>query len=104
MTVDEKKRVGKRLLLFGCIWFTLALFWLPPLMLILGGFRLPDAFYKLLLPSEFVMSAIMAATGGVVWRSASGKVPVITYAIAYSCAAFAIVAVLNLYGWISWSH
>ena len=38
-------------------------FWLPPLMLILGWFRLPDSFYALLGRSEFVMSAIMAATG-----------------------------------------
>jgi hypothetical protein len=104
MTATEKKTVGKRLLLLGCIWFTLALFWLPPLTLILGAFRLPDGFYKVLLPSEFVMSAIMAATGGLVWRSASGKVAVVAYVIMYSCAALAIVAVLNVYGWISLSH
>jgi hypothetical protein len=104
MTVEGKKTVGKRLLLVGCIWFTLAFFWLPPLMLILGAFRLPDAFYKVLLPSEFAISATLAATGGLVWRSASGTVPVVTYVISYSCAAFAIVAVFFLYGWISLSH
>jgi hypothetical protein len=104
MTATEKKTVGKRLLFVGRIWFTLAFFWLPPLTLILSWFRLPDAFYKMLLPSEFVMSAIMAATGGLVWRNASGKVPVVAYVTVYFCAALAIVAVLNVYGWISVTH
>jgi hypothetical protein len=41
------------------------------------------------------MSAITAATGGLVWRSASGRVSAFAYVIAYSCAALAIVAVLG---------
>lgn len=104
MTPARRKTIGKCLLLFGCIWFTLAFFWLPPLMLIFGWLRLPDGFYKVLLPSEFVMSATMAATGGLVWRSASGKVPVVAYVVAYSCVTLAIVVVLGMYGWISWLH
>ncbi|HEX8813966.1 MAG TPA: hypothetical protein VF753_00545, partial [Terriglobales bacterium] len=100
MKATEKKTVGKRLLLLGCMWFTLALFWLPPMTLILGWLRLPDGFYKMLLPSEFVMSAMMAATGGLLWRSASGRVSFVAYVIVYSCATLAIVAVLNVYGWI----
>jgi hypothetical protein len=67
----HRRARGRALLICGCIWFVLTFFWLPPLMLILGWFRLPENFYAVLLPGEFVMSAVMAATGVVLWNSAA---------------------------------
>jgi hypothetical protein len=70
-------------------------------MLILGWFRLPASFYALLLRGEFVMSAIMAATGVVLWNSAANRrISVGVSVAAYSLAALAILATFNLYGFI----
>jgi hypothetical protein len=100
VTEQDMRGRGQALLVWGCIWFTLSLFWLPPLMLVFGWFRLPDKFYAVLLPSEFVMSAIMAATGAVLWNSAAKpKVSPRACVAAYSCAAMVVIAVFKLYGW-----
>jgi hypothetical protein len=89
------------LLIGGCIWFILAFLWLPPLMLILAWFRLPEGFYAVLLPSEFVMSAVMAATGVVLWNSAlKQRISVGVSVAAYSVATLAILGTFSLYGWV----
>jgi hypothetical protein len=70
-------------------------------MLILGWFRLPDSFYSLLLRGEFVISAIMAATGVVLWNSsANQRISVGVSVAAYTLATLAILATFNLYGFI----
>jgi hypothetical protein len=70
-------------------------------MLILGWFRLPEPFYAVLLRGEFVMSAIMAATGVVLWNSAANqRISVGVSVAAYSIATLAILATFNLYGFI----
>ena len=80
-------------------------FWLPPLMLILGWFRLPGSFYTLLLRGEFVMSAIMGATGIVLWNSAANRrISVRVSVAAYSLATLAILTTFNLYGFIHLSR
>jgi hypothetical protein len=98
---NQRRARGKAFLVCGCIWFTLAFFWLPPLMLLLGGFRLPRSFYGVLLPGEFVISAVMAATGVVLWNSAAKqRISKGVCLAAYSVATLAILATFNLYGWI----
>ena len=70
-------------------------------MLILGLFRLPDSYYALLGRGEFVVSAIMAATGAVLWNSAAKqRISVGVSVAAYSLAILAILATFNLYGFI----
>ena len=102
LTSEHQRRSrGKTLVICGCIWFTLTFFWLPPLMLILGWFRLPMSFYAVLLPAEFVMSAFMAATGAVLWNSAAKqRISAVVSLTAYSVATLAILATFNLYGWV----
>lgn len=101
MNREQRRTRGKILLIAGCAWFILTFFWLPPLMLLLGWFRLPDSFYVLLLRSEFVMSAFMAATGVVFWNSAAKqRISVSVSIAAYSLALLAILATFNLYGFI----
>src|SRR6478672_4767820 len=105
MNQEQRRTRGKILLICGCAWFVLTFFWLPPLMLILGWFRLPDSFYALLGRSEFVMSAIMAATGIVLWNSAANRR--ISFGVslaAYSLATLAILATFILYGFIHLSR
>jgi hypothetical protein len=98
---QHRKVTGKALFICGIIWFGLTFFWLPPLMLILGWFRLPERFYAVLLPGEFVMSALLAATGAVLWnRERRHKLSAGVALAAYGLAATAIVAVFNLYGWL----
>ena len=101
MNQEQRRIRGKILLICGCAWFVLTFFWLAPLMLTLGWFRLPDPFYALLVRAEFVMSAIMAATGVVLWNSAANRrISVGVSVAAYSLAAFAILATFNLHGFI----
>jgi hypothetical protein len=100
MTADKKSELGKRLLVVGCVWFTLAFFWLPPLMLLLGWFSLPSIFYKVLVRAEFVSSALMAATGIVMWRGAARRQSALHYIVAYSIALAVVLVVFNLYGFI----
>jgi len=102
LTSEHQRRLrGKTLVICGYIWFTLTFFWLPPLMLILGWFRLPMSFYAVLLPAEFVMSAFMAATGAVLWNSAAKqRISAVVSLTAYSVATLAILATFNLYGWV----
>ena len=101
----QRRARGKAFLICGCIWFTLTFFWLPPLMLILGWFRLPESFYAVLLPGEFVMSAVMAATGVVLWSSAAKqRISAGVCLAAYSVATLAILATFNLYGWVHLTH
>ena len=74
-------------------------------MLILGGFRLPRNFYAVLLPAEFVMSAVMAATGVVLWNSAAKRrISARVCLAAYSVATLAILAIFNMYGWVHLAH
>ena len=102
---NQSRARGKALLICGCIWFTLAFFWLPPLMLLLGWFRLPESFYAVLLPGEFVISAVMAATGVVLWNSAAKqRISAGVSLAAYSIATLAILATFNLYGWVHLTH
>jgi hypothetical protein len=68
---NQRRTSGCALLIFGSIWFILTFFWFPPFMLILDWFHLPKNFYAVLLPGEFVMSAILCATGIVLWNSAA---------------------------------
>src|SRR5690348_3450419 len=101
MNQKQRRTKGKYLLVCGCAWFILTFFWFPPLTLILGWFRLPDPFYTVLLRGEFVMSAIMAATGVVLWNSAANqRISVGVSVAAYSLATFAILVTFNLYGFI----
>jgi hypothetical protein len=101
MNQKQRRTRGKILLICGCAWFILTFFWLPTLMLILGWFRLPEPFYAVLLRGEFVMSAIMAATGVVLWNSAANqRISVGVSVAAYSIATLAILATFNLYGFI----
>jgi hypothetical protein len=105
ITEKQRRARGKEFLVCGCIWFTLAFFWLPPLMIILGGFRLPESFYAVLLPGEFVVSAVMAATGVVLWKSAAKqRISAGVCLAAYSVATLAILATFNLYGWVPLTH
>ncbi len=105
MIPEQQRRRGKALLICGCVWFTLALIWLPPLMLVLGWFRLPESFYRVLLPSEFVMSAFLAATGVVMWKSsAEHRVSIAVTLAAYAVAMLAVLVTFNLYGWIHLAH
>jgi hypothetical protein len=102
---NQRRARGRALLICGCIWFALTFFWLPPLMLILGWLRLPQSFYAVLLPGEFVMSAFMAATGVVLWNSAAKqRISAGVSLAAYSVAALAILATFNLYGWVHLTH
>jgi hypothetical protein len=102
---NQRRARGKAFLVCGCIWFTLAFFWLPPLVLILGWFRLPESFYAVLLPGEFVISAVMAATGVVLWNSAAKqRISAGVSLTAYSIATLAILATFNLYGWVHLTH
>jgi hypothetical protein len=105
MSQEQRRARGKLLLICGCVWFTLTFFWLPPLMLILGWFRLPGPFYALLGRSEFVISATMAATGVVLWNSAAKQqISVGVSLAAYSLATLVILATFNLYGFIQLSR
>jgi hypothetical protein len=104
MTADQKSALGKKLLVAGCAWFVLDFFWLPPLILILGWFSLPGGFYMVLGRAEFVLSALMAATGVVIWRGATRKLPPMYYVVVYSVAVFVILAVFDLYGFFSLSN
>src|ERR1035438_4009288 len=100
----QRRARGKALVTCGCIWFTLTFFWLPPLTLILGWpvilllgwLRLPESLAGVLIASEFVMSAFMAATGAVLWNSAAKqRVSAGVSLTAYSVATLAILATFN---------
>ena len=100
MSKAQRRARGKVLLICGFAWFTLTFFWLPPLILILGWFRLPGLFYALLGRSECVVSALLAATGAVLWNSAAKqRISVVASLAAYSLATLAIFATFKLYGW-----
>ena len=104
MTADNKSALGKKLLLVGCAWFILDFFWLPPMMLLLGWFSLPGIFYKILVRAEFVLSALMAATGILMWRGAARKLSPLHYIVVYSTALAVVLVVFNLYGFIHLSN
>jgi hypothetical protein len=104
MTADKKSALGKKFLLVGCAWFTLDFFWLPPLMLLLGWLSLPGVFYKILVRAEFVLSALMAATGILMWRGAARKLSPLHYIVVYSTALAVVLVVFNLYGFIHLSN
>jgi hypothetical protein len=100
MSQMQRRARGKVLLIWGFTWFTLTFFWLPPLSLILGWFGLPGLFYALLGRSECVASALLAATGAVLWNSApKQKISIVVSLAAYSLATLAIFTTFNLYGW-----
>jgi hypothetical protein len=93
------ERLGKAMMVTGCVWYILAFFWLPPLVL-LFGYLLPDRLGGALLRAEFVMSATLAAAGAIVWRRALGKPRASTYVLVVACASIAALGVFLLYGWI----
>ncbi len=110
---NQRRARGKVLVVCGCVWFTLTFFWLPPLtlifgwpvILILGWFHLPESLLAILLHGEFVMSAVMAATGAVLWNSAAKqRISAGVSLAAYSVATLVILATFNLYGWIHLTH
>ena len=70
---SNRSRLGKAAMLGGGAWYLLAFFWLPPLTAIF--YWLPDRVGMVLLRSEFVMSAAVAATGTIIWRQAAGNCP-----------------------------
>ena len=73
-------------------------------MLLLGWLSLPGVFYKILVRAEFVLSALMAATGILMWRGAARKLSPLHYIVVYSTALAVVLVVFNLYGFIHLSN
>jgi len=86
------------MMVVGCIWYILAFFWLPPVSALF--YWVPQRLGMVILRAEFVMSAILAAIGAIVWRRAVGKPRTRTYVLVVACAGIAVFGVFFLYDWI----
>lgn len=89
---------GKFLMVVGCVWFTLAFFWLPPLTAI--SFWLPQTIGTIVLRVEFALSATLAVIGAIMWRRAVGNPGFGTYLFIIACGCVAVLGVYYMYDWI----
>jgi hypothetical protein len=97
MTVSKHGMLGKNVVLLGCLWFVLTLFWLPPATLALAWLHLPEVFYSVLTRSEFVISATTAAVGALIWVRTNRQLSIADYIVTFGAASIVIFAIFKLY-------
>ena len=98
---EDRALLGAVLLVAGCVWFFLDLILLPPGLAVLHLLKLPDGFYQLMFPADFVISATVAGSGLLVRRSSQKSNSRLAYIAVFSCTTTVAIAALTLYGFFS---
>jgi hypothetical protein len=98
MAINRKRALGKVLLILGCLWFVLVLFWVPPLYLAFYWLREP--FNTFLFRAEYPISLTTAGLGALLWRGATRKLSPVDYFVVFVVVFIPILAIFNGYGWM----
>jgi hypothetical protein len=99
-TRDRSSSVGGWLIAIGCVWFVLALIWLPPILIVSSFFGPSEGFMRLTWPADFAISATVLTVGILLRRRASRGLSFTDYAVALVGVCVSVVTVWTLFGFI----
>lgn len=86
--------LGQNLFGFGVLWFSLSSFWL------VESKYWPQGLSR----AEVVLSAVLAAFGILLWRSAFCKLSLANVLIVLSCASAVVIWAFKMYDWFHFSN